>query len=57
MGKKLITDSIIIAEMYPNSVKKRAWGLWEIQIKDQEDEDILVTTCKDKCVYYHVEES
>ena len=57
MGRKLITDSIIIADMYPNSVKKRAWGLWEIEIKDQVDEDILVTTCKDKCVYYHVEES
>lgn len=57
MGRKLITDSIIIAEMYPNSVEKVAWGVWAIPIKDQVDEDILVTTCKDKCAWYHIEES
>jgi hypothetical protein len=55
--KYLVTDSIIIANMFSDSIESRIWGQWKIRIKDDLDEAILITTCKDKCAWYRIEES
>ena len=55
--KYLVTDSIIIANMFSDSIESRIWGQWKIRIKDDLDEAILITTYKDKCAWYRIEES
>ena len=52
----LVTDSPVIADIFKDAIESKVWGQWKIKIKDQLDEDILITTCKDKDAYYHIEE-
>lgn len=50
---KIRTDSEWAAEYfggYPDG-----WGIWIIEAKDEEDVDIIVTTCKDRQVWCAVE--
>ena len=54
--RKVITDSPVVAGMF-SGVEKKAYGLWAIPVRNATDEAIVVTTCKDKCAWYRIEES
>lgn len=54
--RKVVTDSPVVASMF-SGVEKKAYGLWAIPVRNATDEAIVVTTCKDKCAYYRIEES